>query len=1065
MKQAINKRIALSLAGLSVLSIMLFTVCDSGRTNPLDARGSNYVPPSIIIDTTGANVDNGDTVSTDSVNIAVSGNRAECRFRASLDAVSWTPWQPSGVFLFGSLTPGNQLVTIEATYDGGDVIVEKTIKFFARSPKSKVKTLTSFVFASQQATGAINEPGMAVAVNVPYGTEVTSLIATFLTAGVSVKVGTAVQTSGTTPNNFKSPVTYTVTAEDGTTQDYQVTVTVSANTAKVLSTFGFLSPEVVGIVNDTAKTIAVNVPYGTEVTSLIATFLTTGVSVKVGTAVQTSGTTPNNFKSPVTYTVTAEDGTTQDYQVTVTVSDNTAKVLSSFGFVSPDVVGVVNETAKTIAVNVPYGTDVESLIATFFTTGVSVKVSTEDQTSGTTPNNFKSPVTYTVTAEDGTTQDYQITVTVSDDTAKVLSSFGFVSPEVVGVVNETAKAIAVNVPYGTDVESLIATFFTTGVSVKVSTEDQTSGSTPNNFTNSVTYTVTAADGSMQDYVVTVTAASPKQITLLTIAGVEIPVTGATPASTVTETEQYTGSVSWSASPVKFAAATDYSATIVLVAKTGFTFEGVAVNRFVVPGSSTAVYVVNSGVVTAHFPRTAAVINITTLQGLVAPITGAPPVTTITATDQYTGTVSWSPSVVSTFQEATVYTGTVTLTPTTGFTLTGAETDIFKVAGATSTTNPLNSGVITAQFPTTATIVNMEKITGVAAPVRGEIPVTKITATAQYGGTVSWTPSVLTTFLGSTVYTATINLVPATGFTFSGVTADFFKIANATATNAASTVTVSAEFEATDNDYTSTNIGTLKYVPGGTFQRDDTVDNISTVSAFRMSIHEITRAQFLAIMGTDPSVEGSSTGQSDPVQNVNWYHAVAYCNKLSIKEGLTAVYSVTDVDFSTLSYENIPVSNNTNWNAATATMTNTGYRLPTEMEWMWAAMGATAGGVTVATTGHSKAFSGDNGSNALGDYAWYRINSGTTTHPVGEKLPNELGLFDMSGNVWEWCHDWYGAYPDGAAPVNYTGAATGTNRILRGGRWNYHAWYCTVALRNYYFLNYQFDYFGFRVVRL
>ena len=90
-----------------------------------------------------------------------------------------------------------------------------------------------------------------------------------------------------------------------------------------------------------------------------------------------------------------------------------------------------------------------------------------------------------------------------------------------------------------------------------------------------------------------------------------------------------------------------------------------------------------------------------------------------------------------------------------------------------------------------------------------------------------------------------------------------------------------------NDITSPNIGLLKVVPAGSFQRDSTVTNISTVTtAFRMSEKEITRAQFLDIMGTDPSYAIYSTGTDDPVQTTNWYHAIAFCNKLSIAEGLT-----------------------------------------------------------------------------------------------------------------------------------------------------------------------------------
>jgi formylglycine-generating enzyme required for sulfatase activity/predicted small secreted protein len=270
-----------------------------------------------------------------------------------------------------------------------------------------------------------------------------------------------------------------------------------------------------------------------------------------------------------------------------------------------------------------------------------------------------------------------------------------------------------------------------------------------------------------------------------------------------------------------------------------------------------------------------------------------------------------------------------------------------------------------------------------------------------------------------------------------------------------------------SDYVSPAIGTLKYVPAGTFQRDGTAGNTSTVSAFRMSQNEITRAQFAAILGTDPSETLSSSGMSDPVQQTNWYHAIAFCNELSLAEGLTPVYSVSGVDFATLTYAAIPIISDPTWDAAVATWSNNGYRLPTEMEWMWAAMGATAG-----TTGYGKAFAGSTGSNSIGAYAVYGYfdspkNDGQTiterTNSVGSKLPNELGLYDMSGNVWEWSWDLYGTYPTGAV-TDYRGAASGAGRVRRGGGWRDDASYCAVAYRSVSYPNYPNNFIGFRVVR-
>ena len=148
-------------------------------------------------------------------------------------------------------------------------------------------------------------------------------------------------------------------------------------------------------------------PTDTDVTALVATFTTTGANVEVGSTVQISGTTANNFTSPVIYTVTAADATTQDYTVTVTV---VAKSITAFSLNGAQ--GTINQTAKTISVTVPTGTDVTALVATFTTTGSKVDINGTKQTSGATAHNFTSPVVYTVTGVDATTQDYTVTVII-----------------------------------------------------------------------------------------------------------------------------------------------------------------------------------------------------------------------------------------------------------------------------------------------------------------------------------------------------------------------------------------------------------------------------------------------------------------------------------------------------------------------------------------------------------------------------------------------------------------------------------------------------------------------------
>jgi formylglycine-generating enzyme required for sulfatase activity len=243
-----------------------------------------------------------------------------------------------------------------------------------------------------------------------------------------------------------------------------------------------------------------------------------------------------------------------------------------------------------------------------------------------------------------------------------------------------------------------------------------------------------------------------------------------------------------------------------------------------------------------------------------------------------------------------------------------------------------------------------------------------------------------------------------------------------------------------------------------------------VSAFHISQYEITRAQYLAIIGTDPSETASSSGMNDPVQHLTWYDAVEFCNKLSIKEGLTAVYTISGRTPATgypITEATVTVSD---WNA-------NGYRLPTEMEWMWAAMGATSDSRTgdivggVNTGGYTKGYAGStetlDAQANIDTYAWHdEIVNDSKSRPVGGLQPNELDLYDMSGNILEWTWDRYVStgHPTGIL-TNYRGGKNGMMRVVRGGTWYYSPSQCAV---NYsYGMNPQYEWAfmtGFRVVR-
>jgi formylglycine-generating enzyme required for sulfatase activity len=202
----------------------------------------------------------------------------------------------------------------------------------------------------------------------------------------------------------------------------------------------------------------------------------------------------------------------------------------------------------------------------------------------------------------------------------------------------------------------------------------------------------------------------------------------------------------------------------------------------------------------------------------------------------------------------------------------------------------------------------------------------------------------------------------------------------------------------------------------------------TISSFYMGKYEVTQREYQEVMRTNPS---SFKGDNLPVEQVSWFDAVEYCNKRSQREGLTPAY--------TISGTNVTWNRNAN-----------GYRLPTEAEWEYACR---AGTTTAYNTGAS----------INNNTGWYADNSGSTTHPVGQKPANAWGLYDMHGNVCEWCWDWIGNYPNGAQ-TDPMGASSGSRRVVRGGGWNGSNRVARSAFRDFGIPADLGNPLGFRVVR-
>jgi len=186
----------------------------------------------------------------------------------------------------------------------------------------------------------------------------------------------------------------------------------------------------------------------------------------------------------------------------------------------------------------------------------------------------------------------------------------------------------------------------------------------------------------------------------------------------------------------------------------------------------------------------------------------------------------------------------------------------------------------------------------------------------------------------------------------------------------------------------------------------------------------------------------------PVINVSWWDATDYCNWLSEKEKLPKAYD--NVNFLDKFDSNGDFLDK-DGRVTTDPSKVVGYRLPTEAEWEYAARGGNK------SKGYKYA-----GSDDVDKVAWYRYNPGFKTQEVGKKVPNELGIYDMSGNVWEWCSDWYGNYSSSAQTNPYNNS--GSDRVNRGGSWGSDAAYSRVANRGYSSRGDSSDYLGFRIAR-
>jgi formylglycine-generating enzyme required for sulfatase activity len=256
-------------------------------------------------------------------------------------------------------------------------------------------------------------------------------------------------------------------------------------------------------------------------------------------------------------------------------------------------------------------------------------------------------------------------------------------------------------------------------------------------------------------------------------------------------------------------------------------------------------------------------------------------------------------------------------------------------------------------------------------------------------------------------------------------------------------------------------GNMVWIQPGTFQMgspesepdryDYETQHEVTLTGFYMGRYQVTQEQYQAVMGRNPSYFPTSSGGDNPanrpVDSVSWYDVLVFCNKLSVNEGLTPAYRING-STDPVVWGTVPTSSNPTWDAVQIVEGSTGYRLPTEAQWEYACRAGT-------TTAYST------GATISDSTGWYNSNSESRTHEVGLKPANAWGLYDMNGNVYDWCWDWFEIYT-GDAQTDPTGAVSGNSRVVRGGSWYSNGSILRSAYRSAYNPYIRNSYLSFRL---
>lgn len=876
------------------------------------------------------------------------------------------------------------------------------------------KEITAFGITDPASTGLIDESTKAISIAVPYGSSLNSLVAQFSFTGIKVSVGEVEQVSGKTVNDFSTPVLYSVTAVNGTVSNYTVSIIIVTSSSKDITAFTIKGKS--GTIGN--STISIVLPYGTSLTSLTPVITHTGASISPASGIA------QNFTNPVTYTVTAADSSTKAYTVTASTAMDNTKDITKFSILGKE--GVISGTD--ITVTVPYGTDVTSLIPTVDYSGTSISPA-----SGTVQD-FTNPVSYTVTAADGSTKSYKAAVVSALSSSKDIISF-----DLIGVSGTIAGTyITLTVPYGTNLSSLAPSITHSGASITPS------AGTYMDFTTPVIYTVTAVDASIKQYTVTVSiaASDSKDITAFIINGTSGIISG----TGITVTLPYGSSVN-SLAPVIMH--TGASVSPVSEAYCNFTnpvtYTVTAADSSVKSYTVTVAIAANSAKDITYFGilGTSGIISGTDISVVLPYGTNA---ASLSAACTHTGaTISPSPFIPQNYTSAIQYTVTAADSSTKNYTVTVTISAKIAVTGLSiSPASPIVTVKNTTQLLPVFTPSNasIQTVTWASS----DQSIASIDASGAITGKKSGFGDVIITCTSTdnplVSASKTITVLPASGASETASGSGIKSTITYNLTSGATYTLVQTTPDTIGSSPITLPIGLL---------------DVGTVNMFKSQMLGETEVTYevwhtvysWAILNgytfSNAGQKGSpgSGNVNQPVTNVSWRDAIVWCNAFTegynLKNGsypdLVCAY-YNDSSYTTpirsTSDSNIDspyVYYTTAGNTDNSICTASGFRLPGTYEWEYAAryLGTTAptpgnlatefisqntnGGSSGLTPGYFWT-PGDYACGATYDYmntsavdlvAWYSGNA-TTTMKVKQKAPNYLGIYDMSGNVREWCFE-------------------------------------------------------------